>query len=198
MNRIGTSIDLAVEHLQQGRIVAFPTETYYGLAVDPWNPSAVERLFHLKKRPVEKPILLLIEDVAQLSHLTASVPDAFQSLIAQYWPGPLTLIFPAHPSIHPKITAGTGTVGIRISPHPIAEQIVRKFGNAITATSANISGMPPAKSAGEVVDMLGEHIDYVLDGGTTTAGLSSTIIGLKNSQLQVIRAGKIDIFSSKS
>ncbi|MFT5698083.1 MAG: L-threonylcarbamoyladenylate synthase [Desulforhopalus sp.] len=195
MNRIGTSIDLAVEHLQQGRIVAFPTETYYGLAVDPENGSAVEKLFKLKNRPVDKPLLLLIENVGQLHHLTSSLPEVYQPLIEQYWPGPLTLVFPASEVLNTKITAGTGTVGIRVSPHPIAKNIVIKFGHAITATSANISGKPPAKTAGEVLDMFGDKIDYILDGGGTTAGLCSTIIGVRKSRLVVIREGEIDIFS---
>jgi L-threonylcarbamoyladenylate synthase len=195
MSKIGTSIDLAVEQLQQGRIVAFPTETYYGLAVDPKNESAVTALFNLKKRPVNKPLLLLVKNTSQLSHLVSHVPPELKPLMEKYWPGPLTLIFPAHPLVNNKITARTGTVGIRISPHPIAEKIVRKFGGAITATSANISGIPPAKTAQEVVDMFGDDIDYVLDGGGTTAGLCSTIIGVKKSQLQVIRTGVIDVFS---
>lgn len=195
MIKIGTSIDLAVEYLHQGQIVAFPTETYYGLAVDPKNESAVTALFNVKKRPVDKPLLLLVQDRSQLLDLISSVPPELEPLIAKYWPGPLTLIFPAHPSVNNIITAGTRTVGIRISPHQVAEKLVREFGGAITATSANISGIPPAKTAQEVVDMFGDDIDYVLDGGGTTAGLCSTIIGVKNSQLQVIRAGVIDIFS---
>lgn len=195
MRKIGTSVDLAVELLRQGRIVAFPTETYYGLAVDPKNESAVTALFNLKKRPIEKPLLLLVKNTSQLSHLISYVPPELKPLMAKYWPGPLTLIFPAHPSINNIITAGTGTVAIRISPHQVAENLVREFGGAITATSANISGMPPAKCAQEVVDMFGNDIDYVLDGGGTTAGLCSTIIGVKKSQLQVIRIGVIDVFS---
>jgi len=194
MSKIGISIDLAVEQLQQGRIVAFPTETYYGLAVDPNNESAVTALFNLKKRPVDKPLLLLVKNTSQLSHLISHVPPELKPLMEKYWPGPLTLIFPAHPLVNNKITARTGTVGIRISPHPIAEKIVGKFGGAITATSANISGRPPAKTAQEVVDMFGDDIDYVLDGGGTTAGLCSTIIGVKDSQLQVIRTGVVNVF----
>lgn len=194
MSKIGTSIDLAVAQLQQGQVVAFPTETYYGLAVDPNNESAVAALFNLKQRPVDKPLLLLVKNTSQLSHLISHVPPELTPLMEKYWPGPLTLIFPAHPLVNNKITAGTGTVGVRISPHPIAEKIVREFGRAVTATSANISGMAPAKTAQEVVDMFGDDIDYVLDGGGTTAGLCSTIIGVKNAQLQVIRRGAIDVF----
>jgi len=195
MSKRGTSVDLAVELLKQGQIVAFPTETYYGLAVDAKNESAVTALFNLKKRAIDKPLLLLVENISQLSHLISHVPPELKPLMEKYWPGPLTLIFPAHPLLNNKITAGTGTVGIRISSHQVAEKLVREFGGAITATSANISGMPPAKCAQEVVDMFAGDIDYVLDGGGTTAGLCSTIIGVKKSQLQVIRTGVIDVFS---
>lgn len=191
--RIGRSIDLAVEFLQQGRIVAFPTETYYGLAVDPENPLAVDRLYQLKKRPFNKPLLLLVDDVSRLSNLTARIPDEFIPLMEKYWPGPLTLIFPAADVINPKVTAGTGTVGIRISPHPIADQLVKKFGHAITATSANISGMDPGKTAQDVLDIFGDSVDYILDGGLTAAGLCSTIVGIENSTLKVIRQGASNI-----
>lgn len=194
MKRCGTSVDLAVEHLRQGHIVAFPTETYYGLAVDPDNQPAVERLFALKNRPVDKPLLLLIENTTQLSSLVASIPPHFGPLMERYWPGPLTLVFPALGSVNPKITAGSKTVGVRISPHPLAGQLVQKFGKPITATSANLSGKAPAKSALEVSLMFGKDIDFILDGGETTAGLCSTIIGVKESQLFVIRQGEVDIF----
>lgn len=196
MNSIGTSIELAVEHLQQGRIVAFPTETYYGLGVDPENEAAVEKLFKLKNRPLEKPLLLIVADLEQLHNFAASVPEEFYPLIEQHWPGPLTLIFPAFASVNRRITAGTGTVGMRISPHPVAEKLVRTFGRAITATSANIFGMAPAETAGEVYSIFGEQVDYIVDGGKTLAGSCSTVVGMSATGLQVLRAGKIDIFSS--
>jgi len=191
--RIGRSIDLAVDFLQQGRIVAFPTETYYGLAVDPENKRAVERLYQLKKRPVNKPLLLLIDEIGTLSSLTREIPVQYRPIIKKYWPGPLTLIFPAADGVDPRVTAGTGTVGVRISPHPIAADLVGRYGKAITATSANISGVSPATTALEVEEMFGESIDYILDGGSTAAGLPSTIISIKNSKLQLIRVGALDI-----
>ena len=195
MNSIGTSIELAAEYLQQGGIVAFPTETYYGLGVDPENEAAVEKLFKLKNRPLEKPLLLLVADLKQLHNFASSVPEQYYALIEQYWPGPLTLIFPAFAGVNPKITAGTGTVGMRISPHPVALKLVKTIGRAITATSANISGMAPAASAEDVYSMFGRQVDYIIDGGKTPAGYCSTVVAMSPSGLQVIRAGKIDIFS---
>lgn len=195
---IGQSIDLAVEYLQQGRIVAFPTETYYGLAVDPENGSAVERLYDLKQRPESKPLLLLVDSTEKLQPLVKSFPGEYKSLVERFWPGPLTLIFPAADRIHPTVTAGTGTVGIRISPHPVAAELVKKFGSAITATSANLSGQQPATKGAEVKEMFGDAVDYILDGGTTSAGLCSTIVTLEAGQLQVIRQGEVDPFSCET
>jgi L-threonylcarbamoyladenylate synthase len=191
--RVGTSLDVAVSALRQGGIVAFPTETYYGLAVDLDSPLAVEKLFALKRRAADKPLLLLIEKKEQLESLVQDVPQLYWPLIEKYWPGPLTLIFPATPSLNGRITGKSGTVGIRISPHPIAQELVRKMGKPITATSANISGLPPARSATEVVKMFGYSIDYILDGGVTEAELCSTILAIQKGRLRIIRHGQIDL-----
>lgn len=192
-SRMGTSLDVAVSVMRRGGIVAFPTETYYGLAVDPYCPLAVEKLFALKKRAADKPLLLLIEKKEQLESLVQDVPQLYQPLIEKYWPGPLTLIFPAMPSLNERISGNTGTVGIRISPHPIAQELVRRMGKPITATSANISGLPPARSAPEIVKMFGESIHYILDGGTTEAELCSTILAIQKGRLHIIRYGQVDL-----
>lgn len=193
MRRLTTSLDSAVSSIQQGEIVAFPTETYYGLAVDPFNSKAVDRLYSLKNRPVDKPLLVLIEEISQLNSIVKSIPPQFKGLIERYWPGPLTLVFPADPSLHSNITAGTNSVGVRISPHPLASELVRRVGHPITATSANISGLQPACSAGKVLEMFGDEIDQVLDGGTTAAGLCSTVVGLEGGKPVIIRKGQIEI-----
>jgi len=192
-SRVGTSLSLAALYLQQGKIVGFPTETSYGLAVDPENIDAVDRLFDLKKRDSSKALLLLVENTNQLHSLVTAIPPRYLPLIKKYWPGPLTLIFPARESVYNKITAETKTVGVRISPHPVARQLVSAFRKPITATSANVSGKAPARSALEVLSYFGSGVDYVLDGGATTAGACSTIVGMQNSQLKVIRKGAIEI-----
>ncbi len=190
---VGTSIDLAVSLLRHGGIVAFPTETYYGLAVDPDCDSAVAKLFAIKNRPVDKPLLLLIAKIEQLSSIVQAVPPVYWPLIKKYWPGPLTLIFLADKSLNRRICGNSGTVGIRISPHPIARELVSRMGKPITATSANISGHYPARSAREVVENLGNKIDYIIDGGQTPAGLCSTILSERNGKLAIIRRGRIDV-----
>jgi len=193
VDRVGISLDRAVTILQRGGIVAFPTETYYGLAVDPDCATAVQKIFTVKKRQAHKPLLLLIEKTEQLENIVQKVPQAYWPLIKKFWPGPLTLVFKAKAHINQHITGNSGTVGVRISPHPVAEQLVRRMGKPITATSANISGFSPARSAQEVVTMLGDKVDYILDGGQTEAGLCSTILGITNEKLTLLRIGQIDL-----
>ncbi|MGW8194523.1 MAG: L-threonylcarbamoyladenylate synthase [Desulforhopalus sp.] len=187
-----SSLSLAVRILQQGGVVAFPTETSYGLAADPYCCAAVKKVFEVKKRSLEKPLLLLIGDVAFLDGLVESIPHQYPPLIKKYWPGPLTLIFAAQKGLCQLVTGMGGTVGIRISSHPVAQQLVRQFGRPITATSANISGTEPAESAAEVAEMFGDAIDCIVDGGDAGAGNCSTILTVIENQLTVVRQGLID------
>ncbi len=183
----------AVSILEKGGVVAFPTETYYGLAVDPFNEKALKRLFTIKQRDPQKPILVLIHEINQLSSMADAIPERYQSLMKKYWPGPLTLIFPARNTISPLLTCGSGTVGIRISSHPIAQHLCKLWGKPLTATSANISGETPADSAKAVRSGLGNKVDFIVDGGKSPAGGSSTIVGLKKGNLRLIRPGKLDV-----
>jgi L-threonylcarbamoyladenylate synthase len=187
------NIEEAVACIREGGIVAFPTETYYGLAAEPDCEQAIERLFEIKKREFAKPLLLLVESRASLPQVVAEVPEPYISLMAIYWPGPLTLLFPAKPCVSKRITGGTDTVGVRISSHPVAQKLVAGVGKAITATSANISGMPPAVSALDVKEIFQGSVDFILDGGHTDAGLCSTILGFKNEKLTVYRKGQVDV-----
>jgi L-threonylcarbamoyladenylate synthase len=183
----------AVQVLRRGGIVAFPTETYYGLAVDPGNEAALQRLFQIKNRPAGKPLLLLVHDISLLDGLVSAVPDVYLPLIGKYWPGPLTLIFPAQPHLSAWLTGGTGTVGVRISPRPEARALARIFGKAVTATSANLSDQPPARFAFEVSDSFGSAVDFILDGGKTPGGRCSTVIGLRDGRLCLLRPGAITV-----
>ncbi len=186
-------IEEAVACISEGGIVAFPTETYYGLAVDPGCGQAIERLFEIKRRQLDKPLLLLVESMTGLRQVVKNVPEPYIFLMTMYWPGPLTLIFPARAGVSKRITGGTGTVGVRISSHPVAQKLVAGMGKAITATSANLSGMPSAVSALDVKEIFQGSVDYILDGGHTVAGLCSTVVGLKNQKLTVFRKGQIDL-----
>ena len=181
----------AAELLRNGGLVAFPTETYYGLAVDPFNRQSLERLFFVKRRPRQFPILVLIDEPGQLTLLTDSVPAVYRRLIDRFWPGPLTLVCPSSPSLLPELTGNTGTIGVRWSPHETANALVRAFGGPITATSANLTGFPAAISAGDVARMFDDVIDLILDGGTTPGGSGSTLIGFDHGRIRCIREGKI-------
>lgn len=181
----------AASVINQGGVVAFPTETYYGLAVDAFNEEALTRLFQVKKRTRDKPILSLVGEVGQLAMLVRDVPALFQPLISKFWPGPLTLVFDGLPSLSSLLTSNTGTVGARISSHPVAQQLVKAVNKPITATSANLSGRPAAVNRKEVESQLGRLVDLVLDGGDTPGGKGSTIIGYKKNHLILIREGVI-------
>ncbi|MGI6639830.1 MAG: L-threonylcarbamoyladenylate synthase [Desulfobulbus sp.] len=181
----------AVRLLQAGGVVAFPTETYYGLAVDPFNAQALERLFVLKARSQAKPVLVLVQDTAQIPLLAAQSPPVYTQLIRFFWPGPLTLVFPARTSLPHQLTARTRGIGLRQSPHPVAAKLLAAFGGPLTATSANRSGTEPATSAQQAASLVQGALGFVLDGGETPGGAGSTVVGLHAGILHCLRPGKI-------
>ncbi|MFW8601187.1 L-threonylcarbamoyladenylate synthase [Desulfobacterota bacterium M19] len=190
---LASAVEEAAAVISEGGIVAFPTETYYGLAVDPFNRQALDRLFALKQRSLSKPVLTIIESQAQLPTISTGIPPCFNSLMARFWPGPLTLIFNARPELPPRITAASGTIGARISSHPLAQSLVRAVGRPITATSANISGQSPALDAARLRAIFGSGLDYILDGGFTSGGSGSTIIGCRDGEPCLLRPGAVKI-----
>ena len=181
----------AASLLRAGGVVAFPTETYYGLAVDPFNRQALDRLFVIKRRPRHLPILVLVSDRAQLSLLTGELPTIYHRLIERFWPAPLTLVCPALPSLPSQLTGDTRTVGLRQSPNETAAALIAAFGGPMTATSANLTGCPAAVSASEVARIFGDEIDLIIDGGVTPGGCGSTLVGLNQGELRCIREGRI-------
>lgn len=168
--------------------MAFPTETYYGLAADPFNEQALSRLFELKAREINKPLLTVIDQPGQLDLLTPVVPDIYQPLIP-LWPAPLTLVFEAHRSLPELLTGGSGTIGARISSHSLARQLVSAVAHPITATSANISGQPAATSEAEVAAFFGDRLDLILPATGAGGDAPSTLVGYENNRLRLIRAG---------
>jgi len=182
----------AVAVLGQGGIVALPTETYYGLAVDPFNPAALERLFVVKRRSPDKPVLVLVEDDRHLARMIPALPPIFQLLTQRFWPGPLTLVCPARPELPRLLTGSSATVGLRRSSHPLAARLVRAWDGPLTATSANLSGRTPARNAAEVVAQFGDAIDLLLDGGPCPGAAPSTLVGVRDGELVLLRAGVVD------
>lgn len=185
------ALSYACAVLRAGGVVAYPTETYYGLAVDPFNRTALSRLFALKRRSADKPVLLIIGHQSQLASLVAEIPPPFPLLMQRFWPGPLTLVFPGLASLPKMLTGCCDTIGVRVSSHPVARQLVRAFGQPLTATSANLSGHPPAVTAIGVREQLGQEVDLILDGGVTPGGQGSTLLGYQEGKVCLLRAGVV-------
>ena len=177
--------------LRTGGVLALPTETFYALAVNPFDPSALTRLFTLKGRPLGKPVLVLIAGSEMLFQVARGVPAAASRLMARFWPGPLTLIFPARPDLPPRLTGGTGAIGLR---QPRQEQVCRllmALGLPLTGTSANRAGQEPLTTASEVARVFGNGVDLILDAGPCPGGLPSTIVDLTVSPPRLVRTGAI-------
>ncbi len=186
-----TEIDEAVAMLARGGVVAFPTETFYGLAADAANEAAIDSIFAIKGRSFCNPIALIIAREEELSDLTKEIPAAAEKLMAAFWPGPLTLLFRAAPTVSPRLTAGTGKIGVRISSHPLAQALATGLGRPITATSANLSGYPECTTAAAVIDQIGANLPAIIDGGPTPGGKGSTIIDITGGNLAILREGSI-------
>ncbi len=186
-------IDHVVRSIQAGEVVALPTDTFYGLAVDPVNLRAVDSIYEIKTRARHKPLSLLIADVAQAYALARNCDNAFDKLAERFWPGPLTIIVRAGSKLPLRVTANTGNVALRVPEAPIARAIVEKLGLPITATSANLHGHPECTSALSVFDQLGDLIPLIVDGGPTARTVATTIVDLTagDNSWSIIREGAI-------
>jgi L-threonylcarbamoyladenylate synthase len=181
----------AAAALSRGEIVGFPTESSYGLGVNALSSQALAALFALKGREPGKPPPILISDEAMLKLLVARVPEKARQLMARFWPGPLTLVLPALPSL-PEALVVDGGVGVRRSPHPVADALVARFGGPVTATSANPSGAPAAHQAAAVAAMFGDRV-HVLDGGDAPGAPPSTVARIgDDGTVTILRAGALD------
>jgi L-threonylcarbamoyladenylate synthase len=189
---IAAGVRAAAEALRRGGVVAYPTETFYGLGALAADGAAVERLVRAKGRPDGKPLPLLAAGLDQVDAL-ADLPPLARRLAAAFWPGPLTLVVPARPGLHPAITGGTGTVGVRITSSPVAAALARQAGGALVATSANLAGEPPAATPAALDPALVARLDLVLDGGPAPGGLASTVVAVEGERLRLLRAGAIPV-----
>ncbi len=185
----------AADFLRAGRLIAYPTETFYGLAADPRNPEAVERVFEAKGRPERMALPLILPDEASVLTCVREFPEAAHRLAAAFWPGALTLVLPASDDLPPLLLGGGHTVGVRISPHAVAAGLARAAGGPIVATSANLSGQPAPTTAAEVVAALGEAVEMILDGGPTRGGVASTVLDLTSEPPRLVRSGAVPIFA---
>ncbi len=185
-------IQYAADFIRQGRVVSIPTDTFYGLAADPFNLYAVEQIFQIKGRPGHKPLLLLVASVEQAEELSAgSLPDRFYALARRFWPGPLTLVIDASRKVPLKITGNTGRVAVRLPNAGIPVSLINTLGMPLTGTSANLAGMRECSSADEVETSMGDRVPLILDGGESGVSLPSTIVRVTQEGWQVVRDGAI-------
>ncbi|MDQ5845036.1 MAG: L-threonylcarbamoyladenylate synthase [Acidobacteriota bacterium] len=181
----------AARTIRLGGIIAFRTDTFYGLGADPFNREALRKIRQLKGREEGKPILLLISDLSEVDRFIANQSETFKSVADRFWPGPITLIGRARSELPMELTAGTQTIGLRLPNDDNVRSLVRACGRALTATSANPSGGDAATTAAEVMDYFPTGIDLVLDGGTVTATHPSTVLDLSGEVPLLVREGAI-------
>jgi L-threonylcarbamoyladenylate synthase len=181
----------AAELLRAGELVAFPTETVYGLGADASNPAAVAKIFAAKGRPADHPLIVHIPDATHLDRWARDIPEAARVLAQAFWPGPLTLILKRQPGVPDAVTGGQDTVGLRIPNHPLALELLREFAGGIAAPSANRFGRISPTTAQHVRDDLGDAVAMVLDGGPCQVGIESTIIDLSGARTIVLRPGML-------
>ena len=181
----------AAELIRAGRLVAFPTETVYGLGANALDEAAVERIFRAKGRPATSPLIVHVDSVAMARGLVADWPPEAETLAQRFWPGPLTLVLRKLPAIPDVVTAGLPTVGIRVPAHPLALKLIRAAGVPIAAPSANRFTRLSPTTAQHVRDQLGDAVDLVLDGGATRVGIESTVLSLAVSPPRLLRPGMV-------
>lgn len=184
-------LDRAAEAIRAGAIVALPTDTLYGLAVDPFSEAAVRRLASVKGRTFARALPLMAADLAQIVAQLGDLPALARVLAARFWPGPLTLLVPAPEGVAAEVSAGTGRVGVRVPAHGVARGVCHASGQVLTATSANITGRAATRDPDDVAAWLGSQVDLLLDGGMTPGGPPSTIVDVSASEPRLVRAGAI-------
>jgi L-threonylcarbamoyladenylate synthase len=186
-----TEIEKAVETLRAGDLVVFPTETVYGLGANASNPAAVRKIFEVKGRPADHPVIVHIDDQRYLHRWVSQMPPQAERLAAMFWPGPLTLILPKGETVNDIVTGGQHSIGIRIPSHPIAQQLLTAFGGGIAAPSANRYGRLSPTKPEHVRDELGDAVHMMLDGGDSPIGLESTIVSCLDGEVRLLRPGFI-------
>ncbi len=186
-----TEIKRAVELLRAGELVAFPTETVYGLGADARNPQAVAKIFAAKGRPADHPLIVHIPDAAHLDHWARDIPEAARVLAKAFWPGPLTLILKRQPDVPDEVTGGQDTVGLRVPNHPLALELLRAFGDGIAAPSANRFGRISPTTAAHVREDLGTAVSLILDGGPCAVGIESAIVDMSGPRNIILRPGML-------
>jgi L-threonylcarbamoyladenylate synthase len=181
----------AAQAIAAGGVIAFRTDTFYGLGADPFNPEALRRVNSLKGRDAGKPILVVISDAIEAARFILEPSQIFASVSARHWPGALTIVVKAKPQVPPELTAGSETIGLRLPDDEVVRSFVRVCGGALTATSANLAGEPPARGADEVARSFPGGLDLIIDDGTSQSDKPSTVLDLSGERARLIREGVI-------
>jgi len=184
-------IDEAARTIKNGGVIAFPTRSLYGLGADALNPDAVQKIFEIKKRPLDKPILVLIKDKDSISDIAKSIPPLAIRLMDTFWPGNVTIVLKANPDLPSALTAGTGKIGVRLPQHPVASALVKAFERPLTGTSANISGVQGCSRVSDLDFEVKTKLDLILDAGTLKKGQGSTVVDVTTNPSKVLREGEI-------
>lgn len=182
---------LAVDGLKRGEPVVFPTETVYGLAAPLFNEEAIRRIFSIKGRPLDNPLIAHISSLEEAGRLSQELPDSFYTLAEHFWPGPLTIVVKRHPKVPALVSAGHPSIAIRMPSHPIARLLIQEVGEPFVAPSANLSGRPSPTCVRDVLEDLSGKVRYIIDGGDCEIGIESTVISLFQSVPTLLRPGKI-------
>lgn len=189
--RLEFALEYTTRMILAGKVIAFPTDTFYGLGADPFNLAAVSEIFRIKRRTSERPLPLLVASLDQAADLANDPPAEFFELAKRFWPGPLTLVVSASRQIPLKVTANTGKVGLRWPKAPLAVALIAAASRPITGTSANLSDGASCSTAEEVEVHLGNDLPLILDGGPTAGKLASTVVDLTGERGRILRAGAV-------
>lgn len=191
MAKIGTDILHAAALLKAGKLVAVPTDTVYGLAGHAQKTESLQEIFHVKQRPQDKPLIAQVDHIDKAMGFVKNIPNNARMLAEKYWPGALTLIFEATNAVSPVMLSGGTTMGLRVPDHDMTLELLKQLDFPLAVTSANLSGHHSPTTAQEVNEQIGDRIEYILDGGPSTIGLESTIVGFENKMPVIFRKGAI-------
>jgi len=184
-------IDKAVAFIRQGDVIAYPTETIYGLGADVFNPKGVRKIYELKLRDYGLPISILVSGASMLKEFVTEISERAQVLMRRFWPGPLTILFSVNDRIPKGLVTNTGKIGVRCSSHPVAGCLVDRLGSPITTTSANLSGFPPSLNVKHVARYFGDKLPCVVDGGECEPSRGSTVVDVTDETMRIVRDGAI-------
>jgi L-threonylcarbamoyladenylate synthase len=183
----------AAEAVLRGGVIAFPTDTVYGLSCSLMDPAAVEFVYRLKRRPSHLSVIALLPEADAVHPLVETLPEIGETLMKRFWPGPLSIIFQASSLVPLRVRSERGTIALRVPKHPLCQALLAAVGGPLVSSSANLSGQPPCNDAGEIQRVFGNQLDVLLDGGPSAANVPSTVVDVSSGRIELVRAGAVDV-----